>query len=798
MATRDYNFVTGVTSATEPTASTPTVSTDLTTKSYVDNALTTAEFARTQIAAGTANHVLINDGTGELSSEAQLAKSRGGAGADMSSVTFPSSGTIVTTAGTLTLTNKDIDGGTASNTSRITLPKNTKTNLDGLTRKEGTVVYATDTGLPYFDNGSVLTAIGSGTGSGGSGINYIDYPDAENGTTNWATYADAAATPVDLTGGSPTATFATDATTPLRGTYDFKFTAGTLGDGVAVTITPDRADIVGAKVLEISFDYELSGTISDGDYQIWVYQVGPNSLTQPTPYKIPSGVTGYGYSWKGTFQLATTTTSVRVALHQAVSTSVNIFTDNWYCGPVVKSYGDFIVDEFATNTSGITTAGATDSTSGNMVYGGEGSTAAGGTAIGSIASTTTNSVTSMYVTFSDTIRSTDELLLEFKSPESDLWIPDGGFSGTSTYTVHNNAIFGVGLTRDSGDPKRLIVTFGNSGRHPGGTYGTNGTTWSGISTWKWRVRRRRLIKNVVLASENDGRDLNEIYSGTVSMNNGIGSPVNLSTKVVSTHNAVTTGASWKFTAPYADVYTVNFNGTSDQTTTTGECFAYLYKGGVLECDLAYQHKTSTSNLRVRLIGSYDIFLNAGEYIDIRLAANGFSANIAARVAISRTGTHNGTITKGEFVGCSYFTNAGSTITNNTVTYVDYEDKVYDSHGMVLGAGSGVVTTTNTGWRAIIPIAGKYSISAALVSATGGGWAAAEEWSLGIRVNNTAIATNRIFSQATHTTYMSSSVDVTLNLVAGDRVEIIIYQTSGASLAALVSTATNYVCITKVD
>ena len=55
-------------------------------------------------------------------------------------------------------TNKDIDGGTASNTSRITIPKDTLANLNALTRKAGTIVYATDTGFFYYDNGTNLIA----------------------------------------------------------------------------------------------------------------------------------------------------------------------------------------------------------------------------------------------------------------------------------------------------------------------------------------------------------------------------------------------------------------------------------------------------------------------------------------------------------------------------------------------------------------------------------------------------------------------------------------------------------------
>lgn len=72
----------------------------------------------------------------------------------------------------LVFTNKDIDGGTASNSNRLTVPKNTKTNLDGLTRKEGTILYGTDTGKFYRDNGSSLAGLGGG--GGGSALMWIE------------------------------------------------------------------------------------------------------------------------------------------------------------------------------------------------------------------------------------------------------------------------------------------------------------------------------------------------------------------------------------------------------------------------------------------------------------------------------------------------------------------------------------------------------------------------------------------------------------------------------------------------
>lgn len=75
--------------------------------------------------------------------------------------------TLVGRATTDALTNKDFNGGTASNTSRITVPKDVKSNLDGLTRKEATLVYATDRQKLFVDNGSSLVLVGS-SGGGGS------------------------------------------------------------------------------------------------------------------------------------------------------------------------------------------------------------------------------------------------------------------------------------------------------------------------------------------------------------------------------------------------------------------------------------------------------------------------------------------------------------------------------------------------------------------------------------------------------------------------------------------------------
>jgi microcystin-dependent protein len=64
----------------------------------------------TIVVTGDANYVAIYDGSGDLSGEQYLAKSRGGSDQDNSSITFPSSGVLTTNAGTQTLTNKTLTG----------------------------------------------------------------------------------------------------------------------------------------------------------------------------------------------------------------------------------------------------------------------------------------------------------------------------------------------------------------------------------------------------------------------------------------------------------------------------------------------------------------------------------------------------------------------------------------------------------------------------------------------------------------------------------------------------------------
>lgn len=95
-------------------------------------------------------------------------------GAPITTKVVPS-GDVVGTTDAQVLTNKDIDGGTASNSRRITLPKDTTTNLNALTRKQATLFYDTTTNALKLDNGTTLQEVGgSGGGGGGGSLQWIE------------------------------------------------------------------------------------------------------------------------------------------------------------------------------------------------------------------------------------------------------------------------------------------------------------------------------------------------------------------------------------------------------------------------------------------------------------------------------------------------------------------------------------------------------------------------------------------------------------------------------------------------
>jgi hypothetical protein len=99
--------------------------------------------------------------------------------------------------------------------------------------------------------------------------------------------------------------------------------------------------------------------------------------------------------------------------------------------------------------------------------------------------------------------------------------------------------------------------------------------------------------------------------------------VNYDYNFYDTHNCVTTGANWKFTAPMTAYYSVKARNMFDASTAwalTEAASLFLYKNGAEYSNLAHRAGLDSSGgaVYMSLSGSDDIYLVAGWYIDIQI------------------------------------------------------------------------------------------------------------------------------------------------------------------------------------
>ena len=125
--------------------------------------------------------------------------------------------------------------------------------------------------------------------------------------------------------------------------------------------------------------------------------------------------------------------------------------------------------------------------------------------------------------------------------------------------------------------------------------------------------------NAVAASES----VVEIYESNAaqSIANNTNTILNFEDKVKSSHGAVTTGASWKFTAPIAGDYDINAIAAFGSMTTfaSAELIVMgIYKngGGILEDYVTFGYTGAADTFSFSISGT--IPLLAGDYIDVRL------------------------------------------------------------------------------------------------------------------------------------------------------------------------------------
>lgn len=115
--------------------------------------------------------------------------------------------------------------------------------------------------------------------------------------------------------------------------------------------------------------------------------------------------------------------------------------------------------------------------------------------------------------------------------------------------------------------------------------------------------------------------------------------INYGDMTYDSHGAVTTGGSWKFTAPISKLYTVAILNAFDPATFTAGLAAYgeLFLNGSPYSVIKYERFQATRSDGLAVInGEDDVYMNAGDYIDIRLSQQeGSARNLFANGTYNR-------------------------------------------------------------------------------------------------------------------------------------------------------------------
>lgn len=105
-------------------------------------------------------------------------------------------------------------------------------------------------------------------------------------------------------------------------------------------------------------------------------------------------------------------------------------------------------------------------------------------------------------------------------------------------------------------------------------------------------------------------------SGQTITHNTTPAILNFDTKETDTHGAVTTGASWKFTAPVSGIYRVETSNALS-SSTANQLSQYVFKNGSQFAQISEMSATGGGISSGQISGSTTMKLLAGDYIDIR-------------------------------------------------------------------------------------------------------------------------------------------------------------------------------------
>lgn len=251
----------------------------------------------------------------------------------------------------------------------------------------------------------------------------------------------------------------------------------------------------------------------------------------------------------------------------------------------------------------------------------------------------------------------------------------------------------------------------------------------------------------------------------------------------------------RFVAPVSGYYFASAGYITAAPTTATIAIIRLAKNGVqLNSNAVTRVSGVQSYLSPSISGT--VWLNAGEYLSVmQMETAGGDTTSDAYFVVNRI-SGPAVVEAGQTVSAIYGTNAGNTITNAVLNYIDFEDKFEDSHGSVVNAGVGNQTVALNGWRFVCPVSGKYQVNAVVTPVTA---ASAVIAFSAITVNGgEVIRGQRIgLSAAAINSYNSISASGIVRCLAGQYIQFGVYHDNGGNRTMEASTLSNQISIVRV-
>ena len=503
----------------------------------------------------------------------------------------------------------------------------------------------------------------------------------EKSINGWTGYDSTTANPGDCTTAGFDGSIARSTLDPLSGdaSLDWAKTGGVsrLGNGIKTDFTIDSKDRGG--VLKVQFDYLPDSNFSDDQLAVFIYDVTNSRLIEPSPNKIKHSLVATQIQ-PLEFQTSIDSSSYRLCIH-----TIGTSTANW----TMKL--DSIKISKSQNGSGVFVSDWQSYTPTVSWTGGVAST------------------TAKYRRVGDSIEI--DFFLELSgapSPATSLTVSTPpGLSIDATKipntTSERNAV-GSGIIYDNAGGS-LNARFGLT---PIGSSSTSFVFMSvdDVNTTTHYLDRvtptfpftfavadtiqARMVVPIVGWSSNQKLssdalipEVVAIYEVNASTSNSsfadnAAEIVDYNNKIIDNSNAVTTGASWKFTAPVSGNYSVSANILWNTTTNLSLTFLEVYKNGVFNRRIAQTNHTTN-----HINGTQIFNLNAGDYIDIRAVQD--DSTSAARAIVTGSGYSTVSIrlergpqqiAASETVAASYYNTAGTSIAS-TGAVVPFATKTYD-------------------------------------------------------------------------------------------------------------------------